>query len=188
MLMRYPAMVPLLANAGVPMIFWQMPVAAVALLPIALVESLVTLPIVKQRFGPTAVRVLAANALSTFVGIPIAWIGMLIVNFATTGTRAYGFDTPWNAFQSVVLQASWLVPYENQLPWLIPAATLILLVPYFLVSVFVERWLLRRQFRDVEPRRVSRAAWLANAVSYGGLAAYTAYWLLRAFPGDAAAG
>jgi hypothetical protein len=170
------------------MIFWQMPVAAVALLPIVLVESLVTLPIVKQRFGLTALRVLAANALSTFVGIPIAWIGMLIVNIATTGTRAHGFDTPWNAFQSVVLQASWLVPYEDQLVWLVPAATLILLGPYFLVSVFVERWLLRRQFRDVEPGRITRAAWLANAASYGGLAAYTVFWLVRALPGGAAAG
>jgi hypothetical protein len=132
-----PPMTTLLANAGVPMIFWQMPVAAIALLPIVVVESLVATPILKQPLGRVALRVLAANALSTFVGVPIAWIGMLVVNIATTGTRAHGFDTPWKAFQSVVLQASWLVPYEDQLVWLIPAATLILLVPYFLVSVFV---------------------------------------------------
>ena len=151
-------MATLLANAGVPMIFWQMPVALVVLLPIVLLESLVALPILKQPVGPVALRVLAANALSTFVGVPIAWIGMLIVNIVTTGTRAHGFDTPWDAFQSIVLQASWLVPYENQLVWLIPAATLTLLVPYFLVSVLVERWLLRRMFPTVQPE-IGRASW-----------------------------
>ena len=60
---------PLLANAGVPMIFWQVPAGAIALVPIVLVESLVLRPILKQPFRPLAFRVLAANALSTFVGI-----------------------------------------------------------------------------------------------------------------------
>ena len=105
---------------------------------------------------------------------------MVVVSILTTGGTSHGFDTPWHAFQSVVLQSPWLVPYGDQLVWLIPAATMILLVPYFLVSVFVERWLMRRQLPNVESSRVTRAVWLANAVSYGGLAVLTAFWLARA--------
>ena len=172
-------MATLLANAGIPMILWQMPVAAMAFVPIVVIESLLAAPILKQPLGPVTLRVLAANALSTFVGIPIAWIGMMSVNIATTGGSAHGFDTPWNAFQSVALQASWLMPYEGHLAWLIPAATLILLIPYFLVSVYVEHAVLRSQFAKVEPGRIARAVWLANVVTYGGLAAYAALWLAR---------
>lgn len=177
-----------LANAGIPMLFWQLPVALIALLPIVLVESLVSWPILRQPPLRVGLRVLQANALSTFVGIPIAWIGMVVINIATTGGGAHGFDTPWAAFRSIVLQASWLVPYEHQLVWLIPAATLVLLVPYFLVSVLAERWLLLRQLPDVDPGRVTRAAWLANVVSYGGLTACTIHWLMRSLPGGTTAG
>jgi hypothetical protein len=177
----------LLANAGIPMIFWQLPAAAVIFLPVVLAESLIALPILKQPFVPIFLRVGAANALSTFVGLPVAWIGMVIVNIATTGGRAHAFETPWGAFQSIVLQASWLVPHEGQMLWLIPAATLVLLVPYFLTSVIVERWLMRRLFSHVDQGKIRRVAWAANGVTYSGLAAYTAYWLMRALAGGTVA-
>lgn len=170
----------LLANAGIPMLFWQLPVAAMMLLPVTLIESIVAIPILRQPAGSVCVRVLAANLFSTFVGVPIAWGGMFIVDIVTTGSAAPGFDTPWDAFQSVVLQSPWLPPYQEHLVWLVPAATFVLLVPYFLVSVYTERWLLRRQFQNVDSHLVSRATWIANAVSYGALAVCTVYWLLRA--------
>lgn len=170
-------MTTVLANAGVPMLFWQLPVAAVALLPIVAVESLIAWPILQQRLLPVAGRVLTANALSTFVGIPLAWIGMVIVNIATTGGTVHEFRTPMDAFKSIVLQASWLIPYEDQLNWLIPAATLVLLVPYFFVSLFVERWWLKRSFGEVTYARVTLAAWVGNLVTYGTFGVYTFLWL-----------
>jgi hypothetical protein len=179
-------MTTVVANAGVPMIFWQLPVAAVALLPIVATETLIVWPILRERLLPVAGRVFTANALSTFVGIPIAWIGMVVINMITTGGAAHEFRTPMDAFRSIVLQASWLVPYEDQLHWLVPAATLILLIPYFFVSVFVERWWLRKRFSTGGVARVAVAAWVSNAVTYGGLAIYTALWLRRALPGHPA--
>jgi hypothetical protein len=178
-----------LANAGIPMIFWQMPIAAAALLPVVGIEALIAWPILKQRFLSIVGNVFMANAISTFVGIPLAWIGMVIVNLVATGGTAHEFRTPMAAFKSIVLQASWLIPYEHQiLLWLVPAATLVLLVPYFFVSVVVERWWLRRQFREVKVARIATAAWIANAITYGGLAVYTVLWLRRALAGEPAAG
>jgi hypothetical protein len=181
-------MAAILANAGVPMLFWQLPVAAVALVPIVVVESLIAWPMLGKRFSAVAGRVFAANAISTFFGIPLAWIGMVIVNLAIAGGTAHGFGTPLAAFKSVVLQAAWLIPYEDQLRWLVPAATLVLLVPYFFVSVFVERWWLKRRFTDVATTRVAAAAWVGNLVTYGAFAVYTVLWLRRALPGQPAAG
>ena len=129
-----------------------------------------------------------ANALSTFVGIPIAWVLMVIIEIATGGGRATGFDTPWAAFQSVVVSAAWLVPYEDQLHWLIPAATLVLLVPYFFVSLFVERWMMLRRWKELPRARVSLAAWIGNVVTYVGFAAWTGYHLYRALPSHSEAG
>ncbi len=178
-----------LANAGIPMIFWQMPVAAAALLPVVAVETLIVWPILRQRFLSVLWNVFIANVLSTFAGIPLAWTGMFIVNFATTGGTVHEFRTPMAAFKSIVLQSSWLMPYESQiLFWLVPAATLVLLVPYFFVSVFVERRWLRKRFREVGLGRVATAAWVANVITYGSLAVYTVMWLRRAFAGEPAAG
>jgi len=175
-------MIDNLANVGLPMIFWQMPVAAIALLPVVVLESLIAVLILKQPFRPVLLRVFAANALSTFVGIPIAWVVMFIFNILlnTIDPRRHGYDTPWDAFESLIRQAAWLFPSDGHMFWLIPAATLVLLLPYFLVSIFIERWLLRRTFPDIEPYRLNLAAWLTNAASYGGLAALTAYWLYDA--------
>jgi hypothetical protein len=88
------------------MLYWQIPWAIAALVPVVLVESLVVQPVLDRPLRRVAPRVFAANALSTFVGIPLAWIALLAINFATTGGTARGFDTPWAAFQSIVLQAS----------------------------------------------------------------------------------
>jgi hypothetical protein len=177
-----------LANAGIPMIFWQMPVAAAALLPVVAIETLIAWPILRQRFLPVVWNVFTANAISTFAGIPLAWIGMVIVNLVTTGSTVHEFRTPMAAFKSIVLQSSWLIPYESQiLFWLVPAATLVLLVPYFFVSVFVERWWLRRRFREVGVARIATTAWIANAITYGGFAVYTVLWLRRALAGESTA-
>jgi hypothetical protein len=62
---------------------------------------------------------------------------------------------------------------------LIPAATLVLLVPYFFVSVFSERWWLLRRFGRRAFFRVAITSWLANALTYTGLAVYTIVWFER---------
>jgi len=170
-------MTPVLANVGVPMIFWQLPAMAIALVSIVAVETAVAHRFSRRSISQTARAVGLANIVSTFVGIPLAWAAMLTLNILSTGGGVHGFDSPFTAFQSVVLQASWLVPYEEHLAWLIPAATLVLLVPYFVVSVFLERFVLRKMWKDAGQAMTSKAAWSMNAASYGLLALLTAFWL-----------
>jgi hypothetical protein len=159
------------------MIFWQMPTMVVALIPIIAIESAVARAFTAVSFSRIVRGVAVANAVSTLIGIPIAWGAMLILNIVATGGTTHGFDTPWNAFKTVVLQASWLVPYEDQLHWLVPAATMVLLIPYYLASVVSERLVLRRIFKDQSPQIISKAAWSMNGVSYAILVVLTAIWL-----------
>lgn len=170
----------MLANAGVPMIALHLPAMAALLVPIIAIEFILSL---KQVPLPNRRRlhgVAAANLVSTFVGLPITWMLMLILNVVTTGTEAKGLETAPQLLASVVLQSSWLVPYESDLGWLIPAATLVLLVPYFFVSVAVERLVLRKVWKSESSRTVAAFAWLANGVTYGILAVGTAGLLWQA--------
>ncbi len=172
-----------LANAGVPMLFWQLPFMAMALVPIVLIEWAIVSRLISGMSWHGFWSVGLANAVSTFIGIPLAWGAMLALNVATTGTGSRGLDTPMQVFQSVVLQASWLVPYEDDLYWMIPTATLVLLVPYFLVSVFAERWVLGLMMRNVDRLIIRKAAWRMNAVTYGMFVLGTGIGLWRALVG-----
>jgi hypothetical protein len=70
----------------------------------------------------------------------------------------------------------------------VPAATLVLLVPYFFVSVAVERWVLRQCWRTLPLSRVALAAWAGNAVTYCGLGFWAWYQLQAAVHGRPGAG
>ncbi|WP_149500005.1 hypothetical protein [Roseiconus lacunae] len=132
----------MLANAGVPLIALHFPAMVVLLVPIIAIEYLYgryTLAIANSR---VLSGVAGANLASTLIGIPATWFLMVVLNIATTGGESKGVDTLPEKLASVVLQSAWLMPYEAGLDWMIPTATLVLLVPYFFASVFIERFVL----------------------------------------------
>lgn len=176
----------LIADAGVPMLFWQMPIMALAIVPIIVVESFVVwrklqMPVASVLLGTTL-----ANIISTFVGIPMAWAMMVLLNIASGSLPFWNLNSPIGIFEAVVLQSSWLVPHSNsQLCWMVPTATLVLLIPYFFASVLSEGWVLRHLWRMEDKRLVRAANWQANLASYIGLALVTGAWLWMSIAGNA---
>jgi hypothetical protein len=77
--------VPLLADAGIPMIAITLPGMLLLLAPVIALETIV---IRKQTAIPFK-SVLKANALaniaSTILGMPLAWLAMLLLEFVTGG-------------------------------------------------------------------------------------------------------
>ena len=171
----------MLANAGVPMLFVQMPFMTIALVPIIVVEGLIA----RRRLGLSAAGsfkgVAVANAVSTFIGIPLAWFAQFGLNLLISGGNSHGLANPAAIFMSVVVQASWLVPYESELYWMIPTAFLVLLIPAFFVSVLAENLVLRKMWSQLDRRRVSATVWLANTASYAALITANVVWILVAF-------
>ena len=162
-----------IADAGIPMLFWQWPLAIAVLVPVIAVETVIAWAVLRQPLVAVARRVGIANAASTMIGIPLAWLFMVIVELLSGGGSFSGFATPWAAFQSIVLSAPWLPPHEAPiLRWLIPAATIVLLVPYFLVSLAIEKRMMLRRWPSLPPSRVVAAAWLGNLATYAALAAW----------------
>lgn len=160
-----------LGNVGIPMVCVAVPTMLIILPLVATVEAAVLWRICRMPFKEAWSGTLWANLLSTLVGIPAAWLPLVAAQIIGGATRAWGLDTPMDRLAAVTLQAPWLIPYEDDLYWMVPAASLALLVPFFLASVVIEYLFLRVRWVPGRPRLLAGVV-AANAVSYFLLAGY----------------
>ncbi len=164
-------MTPPLANIGVPMIFITLPAMMWLIFPVIVLEFLagrdLKAPTPRQKW----LGITIANLVSTFLGWPIAWGVLVVLQMIAGGGGAHGLDSPLGRLLAVTLQAAWLIPYEEHLYWMIPTAAMVLLVPFFFVSVYIERWVLRFLWKGEEPSTLKRFSWKAHLLSYSFLMA-----------------
>jgi hypothetical protein len=164
------------------MIFIEVPFLVLALFPVALLEA----EVYRKGLGLSARKALAgslvANLCSTFLGIPVAWFVLVVADLAVGGGGAWGLDTPLLRLAAVTVQAPWLIPYEGEFYWMIPAASLFLMVPFFVASALTERYVLLQWWPEAERRKLTSRVWLANLLSYGAMAGYWAWRLAVAEP------
>lgn len=168
------------ANAGVPMVFLTLPGMVLALVPVVLVEMRV---IIKGLgLAPRVAFKVAAwsNVLTTFVGVPLTWAILLVLEGVTGGDRAYGINTPLKKLLAVTWQAPWLIPYEadHNLYWMVPAAMMWLLVPTFFMSWWLEYLAAARMLPGTDRPRLKSVMFRANLVSYALLELCALGWLL----------
>ena len=172
------------------MLFVTWPGMLLALIPVVAIEAWIMKPRLKLAVGEALRFTGIANVASTIVGIPLVWLGLVGLELVSTGGgTAFGLDTPWRKLLAVTVQAPWLIPYESELYWMVPAATLALLPAYFLASWGIEfavvRKLLEKPASNIfegKPQgapvgQVRRAVLLANIGSYATLALVTLLWL-----------
>jgi len=154
------------ADAGVPMIFVTLPSMLAALLPIIVVESLVFSRRLSLRVRDVLGTVSFANIVSTVVGCPLTWLAWIYV-LILSGEPVDSLDTVQARLLAVTWHAPWLPPVGPG--WMLPAAGLTLLVPFFLVSWLVEYLVVRTALEAAKPRLRSTTA-IANLASYSLLA------------------
>jgi hypothetical protein len=159
---------PILANAGVPMLFVQMPFLVMALPVVIAVEAWLCRRWLDVSWKQAWLSTGIANLLSTLAGFPILWIALVAVQMLLGGGGVPQVAEPWYSVYSVTVQAAWLLPDEERLYWMIPTAGIVLLIPAFFVTVLIERWVYRRTFREA-PRvvEVTSATWRMHFVTYG---------------------
>jgi len=172
-------MTPIFADAGVPMLFLEAPAMLFAIVPVIFLEAYVLSRSLQLQFWPSSRVSAVANLASSLVGMPLAWGLMLLLEFvATSGGTAYGLETAPKKILAVTVQAAWLVPYEDDLYWMVPAAATVLLIPTFFISVLIEWGIARVMLREQVKQPVRPAVWRANLVSYGFLLILCLIWLL----------
>lgn len=155
------------ANAGVPMLFLVMPVLVLSIVPIIIIEAWYLQRRLQLPAGITAKTVTLSNLASTIIGVPLAWIVLVVIQVLSGGGSSYGLDTLFHRVLTVTWQAPWLIPYEADLDWMIPVAGLVLLLPFFLVSWWLEFLVTRSRHKDIDAVVVKNAVLNANIITYG---------------------
>lgn len=161
------------ANMGLPMLGLAWPVFWIGLLPITLIEWLVMQKEIKyQPTNRLGLEIFYANFLSTLFGIPITWFVMLVIQICIPGgggTFPELSGTIWPYVLGVTVQAAWLIPYGSQFYWMVPVAFIVLLIPFFFASYWIEgNFIAARLGKGFESKQALRkAAFKANMFSYG---------------------
>lgn len=175
------------ANAGVPMIFLTLPGMTLALVPVILLEMLVLSSRLRISRGSALKVSCAANAFTTFVGFPLTWLALLVLEMVTGGGNAYGLGDTLHKILAVTWQAPWMIPYEDNrnLDWMVPAAAMWLLIPSFFTSWWLELRVAARMLPDAPRAWVKSAVLRANLLTYALLEAlvlgyflYVVLWVL----------
>jgi len=166
-----------------------LPGMLLTLLPVILIESYV----LRGAFGGTPEAfgtVAAANLFSTLIGVPLAWFAMLMFQFAVVfGLLATGSVVAWDRLLPqagpkgellmLLIAPAWLGDFEKSAYRLVPAATLVLLLPYCYASYRSELWLMNKVLRTrgaVVPS-IRQLVLRANLLSYAALGAGVLVWL-----------
>src|SRR5262245_13381903 len=170
----------LFANMGLPMIFIELPFLVVALLPVVLVEGACYHWCLSVPWRKSFSGTFWANLWSTFLGVPLAWFAQTVGQMAIGGGSAWGLETPLDRLAAVTLQSAWLIPYQGEYDWMMPAASLVLLLPCLVVSIGIEQSALREYWPDVPWRRLIVVVSAANMLSYFLLAGYWGVQLVLA--------
>jgi hypothetical protein len=136
-----------------------------ALIPVVLVEAAVNCRLLAVPFRRAIVPAAIGNVVSTIAGIPLMWALLATIEFVCCGD-AKGLSTAGSKIYAVTAQAPWLIPYESELHWMLPAALAVFAVPCLAISVLVEAPINARALRPLPHRRVWRVTAISNVASY----------------------
>src|SRR5271170_4078830 len=110
----------MLADVGIPMLFVQWPLMLCALIPVIVVEALLIRRWVPLSHKDAFAGIAKANILSTLVGVPLAWLAMLAVEFAVmlpVGLAAdkwhWKLDSPIFRIIGFAISAAWIAPFDT---------------------------------------------------------------------------
>lgn len=166
------------ANAGVPMLFLAMPVFLISLVPIIAIETIYISKGLELTLGQSLKTVSISNVVSTIIGIPFTWFLLVLVQMITGGGGAYGINSVMGKVLAVTWQAPWLIPYEEELNWMIPVAGLVLLIPFFFASWWSEYFVSRKLNKTLPSLSVKNSVRNANLITYLLLAVWpVGFWV-----------
>lgn len=154
------------ANVGVPLIVITLPSMFLLLIPIILIEAKVISKTLDVNYKKAILPATYANAASTIVGIPLAWLILLVIQFITGGDGGGGgYDTIWGILISFTLHGAWLTELDS---FIFPLALLFGLLPAYYISVLMEYGIIKLvgSFKEKSSPLVKKAVINANRLSY----------------------
>jgi hypothetical protein len=153
------------ADAGLPLVALFLPPLWLGLVPIVLVEAFVNRHLLSIPFRRTFPPAILGNVASAMVGIPLTWVFLATLEMFCCST-AKGLGTTSAKVYAVTLQSPWLIPYEADLRWMIPAALAFFALPCFAVSVLIEAPINRLVLSDFPRKTIWKVTAKSNLASY----------------------
>jgi hypothetical protein len=148
------------------------------MVPLVIVVILIEKPFIQKATQCSAVKAsescALANAISTFIGIPITWflsffLSIPFYDFSSVFDDYFpGFKISTRVFD-LVFSFSDISDSPGHVRLF---ASIFLLIPYYYMSVFIENILIKRYFPDIDSARIKKAVVRMNRVTYlflGGL-------------------
>jgi hypothetical protein len=135
------------ADAGIPMLPLGYPIVWLMLIPVVTVEALYLVRKLRMPFSKIVGRVTIANLVTTLIGFPIAWIAVLLWEFAVmiplshTNLTLLDRHPKISSALSIFLFPAWLGSFDQR--WPLAVAFVVLLIPTFFLSYVVEWRILR---------------------------------------------
>lgn len=165
------ATIPAYADTCVPMVVSVWPTSLWFMILIIPIEIAVGLRILPSNRTRTVKAVVTANIVSTLAGIVLT---SLMFYSGGTVLKMWGVHTPvWGLEKLTLVQKLVVIVTQggpmllpSSLSWTLVVSAMVLCIPSFFVSVWLE-YLVGRAFFSKEHRGlVLRWAWIANACSY----------------------
>lgn len=155
----------MLANLGIPLIGAAISLGWFTVIPVAILETVLARNLLRWHFLFALWWVTLANLFTMLLGIPLTWLLVVLLS-AITGGGSRGDGSIADFLRS----PAWLGPgYEHDLAWAAPLGLIVLCVPFFLMSWWLEYLFLRNFAADgtKDGRTLLwNFAWKANLLSY----------------------
>ncbi|MDO8481184.1 MAG: hypothetical protein Q7S65_05230 [Nanoarchaeota archaeon] len=156
-----------LADIGIPIVAVNLSWMILLFIPIVLLEAYIVSRYIKAKYTKTLIPVTVANLVTTLLGYPFTWA--LLFGFEmlmTGGSCGPGFWSIGASIKTFFYELAWMCPWDqNILNWTYPLTIFVGLVFAFFVSVYIERIILKRFFKD-KKKEVHKAVWISNLASY----------------------
>jgi len=159
------------ANAGIPIIAFGLPAMVKLLIPIILIEGFIYKRHLNQEFIRIGKAVSAANVFTTFIGYPLSWLLLLVLQYplailSAVIVEATGASSSWFELFAPVIMPAWLPTFNWFQEWMLPVAAMVGLIPAYFVSVEFETWILTKFFSEESKERLKSLCRRANLFSY----------------------
>ena len=172
----------MLANLALPTFLPHSFATLTGILVIAAIEGWILMRVLHLGYAESYRHALKANWMSTIYGIPLAWLlwvaGLIPISMAVSafGVRAHpvvGFTMIQTAFFIGMIPNEWINVGRA-------AALIVMLVPFWMGSVWIERRTLMQRLPKYERSQISKAVVCANLASYSLFLAFGVFSLSTA--------
>lgn len=157
------------ANIGIPMVVFMLPWMVASLAPVIVLESYVLRKRIPLTVKKSTWVATVANLVTTLLGVPVTWACLLGIEYVFSQPDKRILETPLEGLIAVTIQAPWMYKYIPHWRWMIAAAAIWLLIPFFFMSWWVEYLVAARMLKDADRATVKAAMLRGNLISYGGL-------------------